>query len=820
MKKKLQYLITEILLSVIIISPCLINKNIAQDLPTITNELGDTIQYEWPITDTSLFVNDEIIIKFKKNALFLDKLCYEYVGYPALTELQIVSEDEWYEEQKHEFMTEQFPIDSLIADSSLRESIKSFGGVYLTRITSANPCTDTLSVTRFGDTVTCDNFLWLLLKLNNDTSAVNASLMLTLLFQENLEIAEPNFNYGHFDIEPLDTYYKNDPDNIQKSLWPFYSDAEGAWNYQTGSSEIKVAIIDNGLDYQHCDLAGWKGESGKVIGVWNYVDNNEYVITNSDHGTPIAGIITAYTNGNDCNTNEYQGVAGISGGWKIDDNNWDKGCRLVGLKIDVSEDDDISVAKVVAAILDAASDYYISNEPENVQSSWGVHIMNCSWGYDEGVGYLPVMHNALNFAYEQGVSIVTSRGNYDDNSVQYPACFDPNWITSVGWHDNGNPEEDPPECYPQRNRHSEWGKYMDILAPGNYSIIYTTDYGYNQWVGFYMTSASAAHVSGAIALLRSEFLKTPHQSNPDNIIPEPEDYENMLKAAAQDLNYDPNNENEKEQTKIGYDNVSGWGQLKIGEIFYMLNDGYVLKHYAFVCEEPSEYPQSDYNVTIKKNGKRNDCEEGEYNVRRRVVSGSFNLGNDWIIDEDHDLFVWGRNGRTYKGGFNKGRPLYLTSYTEVTSGERGNGLIPGIFHNNSTIVEAITYQYELRDVETKTRIMDLPNNDDLKLYISVFGKPKSTSVNNDLINNGDSTIIYPNPSSNKVNFNLDLEHTCSPVIKIYNSLGNIVFEKNYHLMLPGSYEKSIYISRLPNGLYLLEIKQKSNYKKIKFIVLK
>jgi minor extracellular serine protease Vpr len=55
---------------------------------------------------------------------------------------------------------------------------------------------------------------------------------------------------------------------------------------------IKIAIIDTGIDYNHHDLFGF-GPNGKVIGGYDFVDNDEQPIDTNGHGTEVAGIIAA-----------------------------------------------------------------------------------------------------------------------------------------------------------------------------------------------------------------------------------------------------------------------------------------------------------------------------------------------------------------------------------------------------------------------------------------------------------------------------------------------------------------------------------------------
>ncbi|MGH9999482.1 MAG: S8 family serine peptidase [Nitrosopumilaceae archaeon] len=55
---------------------------------------------------------------------------------------------------------------------------------------------------------------------------------------------------------------------------------------------IKIAIIDTGIDYNHHDLFGF-GPTGKVIGGYDFVDNDEQPMDTNGHGTGVAGIIAA-----------------------------------------------------------------------------------------------------------------------------------------------------------------------------------------------------------------------------------------------------------------------------------------------------------------------------------------------------------------------------------------------------------------------------------------------------------------------------------------------------------------------------------------------
>ena len=55
---------------------------------------------------------------------------------------------------------------------------------------------------------------------------------------------------------------------------------------------IKIAVIDTGVDFNHPDLFGW-GPDGKVIGGYNFIQENQLPMDTNGHGTKVAGIIAA-----------------------------------------------------------------------------------------------------------------------------------------------------------------------------------------------------------------------------------------------------------------------------------------------------------------------------------------------------------------------------------------------------------------------------------------------------------------------------------------------------------------------------------------------
>ncbi|MBP9019146.1 MAG: S8 family serine peptidase, partial [Bacteroidales bacterium] len=94
-------------------------------------------------------------------------------------------------------------------------------------------------------------------------------------------------------IYPTKTYYAMD--DVSNSaigasdLWTF-KDSKG--NSLDGTGMV-IAIIDTGVDYKHPDLGGGFGPNYKVIGGYDFGDNDSDPMDENGHGTHVAGIAAA-----------------------------------------------------------------------------------------------------------------------------------------------------------------------------------------------------------------------------------------------------------------------------------------------------------------------------------------------------------------------------------------------------------------------------------------------------------------------------------------------------------------------------------------------
>jgi subtilisin family serine protease len=243
-------------------------------------------------------------------------------------------------------------------------------------------------------------------------------------------------------------------------------DAPEAWAISTGSFfDIKVAVIDSGVDYNHPDLAA------------NYVGGADFVFNDGDpmddhgHGTHVAGTIAAAMNNLTGAPADEEGVAGVA-----------PNARILAYKV-CSSDGSCSDFAIQQAIAQAITD--------------GAIVINLSLGE---TGFSQSLNDAVQGAWNAGLLIVAGAGNNGTTELFYPAAL--NNVISVAAFDEDH----------RRASFSNYGTWVDISAPGN--VIMSTyplaacggstvpgDIGCYNWNSG--TSMATPHVAGAAALVWS-----------------------------------------------------------------------------------------------------------------------------------------------------------------------------------------------------------------------------------------------------------------------------------------------------------------------------
>ena len=182
-------------------------------------------------------------------------------------------------------------------------------------------------------------------------------------------------------MSPDDTYYGD-----QWGLNCIHVD--GAWEITTGTSSVKVAVIDGeGFELSHPDLYYGNDTYSNISvseGV-DYVSSTDHTPTGK-HGTMVAGIISAKTNNGIC-------IAGIAGG-----NNCE-GSKIIPYRA-------LYASQSISAIYDAVAQ--------------GAKVINMSFTVSQS----NLFDQALDYAYNYGVTVVCASGNDYSSQISYPASYE------------------------------------------------------------------------------------------------------------------------------------------------------------------------------------------------------------------------------------------------------------------------------------------------------------------------------------------------------------------------------------------------------------
>jgi subtilisin family serine protease len=216
---------------------------------------------------------------------------------------------------------------------------------------------------------------------------------------------------------PLSTFAApNDPGLA--SQWNLAAvGAQAAWDVGHGSSTVRVADIDSGVDATHPDLAG------KLVAGYDAAVGGPLPAGNTDdagHGTATAGVIGAATD-------DGVGLASL-------------GYDTAVMPIKVADDTGaISVSSLVRALYFAADN--------------GARVINVSLG---GCDRVQAEADAVAYAQSKSALIVAAAGNelQDGNPVEYPAALPGVLAVGATAFDGGHAI------------YSSTGYYVDLVAPG------------------------------------------------------------------------------------------------------------------------------------------------------------------------------------------------------------------------------------------------------------------------------------------------------------------------------------------------------------------
>lgn len=234
-------------------------------------------------------------------------------------------------------------------------------------------------------------------------------------------------------------------------------DAPAAWDISLGSSDIVIAVLDEGVTSDHPDLPNSRQirlPGSNFAAQYNPTGgdpNNPSPIDslNEYHGNACAGIIAA-------EMDNEQGVVGIA-----------PNCKIMPVRIPQGTlHYDLPTYNDYAQSLTFAVDN-------------GADIISCSWGFGSTNPNLsPPIIDAIEDAITQGVVVLFSASNTanhingDDGVVRFPACANIDELISVGASDRND----------QQANYSPSNSKINISAPSHtaYSSVISSEGG-NIW---------------------------------------------------------------------------------------------------------------------------------------------------------------------------------------------------------------------------------------------------------------------------------------------------------------------------------------------------
>ncbi len=336
----------------------------------------------------------------------------------------------------------------------------------------------------------------------------------------NIEYAEPNYVY-QFCVTPNDPHF-NDQWALHNigQMYPSDGrfnpppgtpdcdiDAPEAWDIETGSPDVVIAIIDTGVDYTHPDIADniwinegedrnnngkfdnwpWWSKKNGIYGDINRKDDDGNGYVDDILGWDFAGLLFGvFDDNNPMDTLGHgticAGVAGAVGnnGIGISGVAWD--CKIMAVRVGNLM---ARLSNVLRGIIYAAKN--------------GADVISMSLGT---VSSSEATYDTIKYAYSRGSILVAGAGNLDTDLGFFPAAYDE--VIAVAATDSND----------EKAEFSMYGSWVDVAAPGVDILSLRADgtdvYGDGSHIvdeKYYIasgTSMACPYVSGLIGLLLSK----------------------------------------------------------------------------------------------------------------------------------------------------------------------------------------------------------------------------------------------------------------------------------------------------------------------------
>ena len=223
-----------------------------------------------------------------------------------------------------------------------------------------------------------------------------------------------------------------------------------AWDVSQGSTAVKIAIVDTGVDLDHPDLAP------RIVPGYDFVSNDAVAQDDEGHGTMVAGITAA-------GTNNGIGIAGVA---------WNASIMPLKALDETGAGSDFDIADAITWAADN-----------------GAQVINLSLG---GPWSSVTLYDAIQYARQHGAVVVAAAGNDGSPTASYPGAYADLAVSATdgagdaAWFSNS-------------------GYWVDVSAPGidvtSTALAPGPVEAYAKGAG---TSFSSPIVAGVVALVRAQ----------------------------------------------------------------------------------------------------------------------------------------------------------------------------------------------------------------------------------------------------------------------------------------------------------------------------